>query len=308
MTYNLGLKTLGRFLGGSSNDSNEAAKLLFPRHGGLLAKREAALAQSITHLGTSVDQTDYSPTGLNLGTAGFWFAQFNAPAPITNALVDDNDVIQFPSWVLPDFNKANTGTPGYSFCLGGTSDCYSEGGNTTWNMLKLPNSTTGLSGAVVDPSTANNSSNTIRSLLLGPGTPSDFLLHVVVDNTNGQHNPDARLRARGQGFGPVPPAFDISGPNDPPPSTYNGIADVYTFRYLGFSSGDIIKLQLNSGNAANRAGIAGLMFDVVPEPTSFVLMLLGSFACAFQAPSKELVGSYIRLRCFARAAAAAAFL
>lgn len=229
-----------------------------------------ALAQSITHLGTSVDSTDYSATGLNIGSAGFWFAQFNAPAPVTNALVDDNDVIQFPSWVLPDFNKANTATPGYSFCL--APDCYSEGGNTTWNTLKLPDGTTGLSGAVVDPNTQNNSDNTIRSLLLGPGTPSDFLMHVVVDNTAGQHNPDARLRARGQGFAP---AFDISGPNDPPPSTYNGTADVYTFRYTGFADGNIIKLQLNSGNVANRAGIAGLMFDVVPEPSSAALLLLG---------------------------------
>ena len=94
-----------------------------------------------------------------------------------------------------------------------------------------------------------------------------------MDNTNGEHNPDSRLRARGQGF---VPAFDISGPNDPPPSTYNGTADVYTFRYTGFKDGDIIKLQLNSGNAANRAGFAGLMFDVVPEPSSMLLLALGA--------------------------------
>jgi hypothetical protein len=226
-------------------------------------------------VGTTVNSTDYSPSGLNLGTAGYWFAQFNAPTPVTNALLDDNDAIAFPSWVLPDFNKANTGTPGYTFCTGGAGDCFTEGGNPAWNTLTLPNGTTGLSGSVVDPSTANNSNNTIRSLLLGPGTPSDFLLHVVVDNTNGQHNPDSRLRARGQGFGPVPPAFDISAINDPPPSTYNGTADVYTFRYTGFSSGDIIKLQLNSGNVANQAGFAGLMFDVIPEPTSAALVLMG---------------------------------
>jgi hypothetical protein len=240
--------------------------------GTCLLNSRFAEAQSVTHFGTITDSTDYSPTGLNLGTAGFWFAQFNASSPVTNALLDDNDVIQFPTWVLPDFNKANTGTPGYSFCLGGSGDCYTEGGDTSWNSLKLPNGTTGLSGSVVDPSAANNSSNTIRSLLLGPGTPGDFMVHVVVDNTNGQHNPDARLRARGQGFAP---AFDISAINDPPPSTYNGTADVYSFRYVGFKDGDIIKLQLNSGNASFRAGFSGLMFDVVPEPTSAVLLLTG---------------------------------
>jgi hypothetical protein len=247
-----------------------------------LAGTQATSAQSITHIGTSVDQTNYSPTGLNIGTAGFWFAQFNAPSPVTNALLDDNDVIAFPSWVLPDFNKANTATPGYSFCTGGSGDCYSEGGDTSWNTLTLPNGTSGLSGSVVDPSSANNSNNTIRSLLLGPGTPADFLLHIVVDNTNGQHNPDARLRARGQGLGPTPPAFDISGPNDPPPSTYNGVADVYTFRYTGFADGTFIKLQLNSGNASFRAGFAGLMFDVVPEPSTCTLLVLGLLGFAWR--------------------------
>jgi hypothetical protein len=240
-----------------------------------LLSAPTAWTQTITHIGTTTNFTDFSPTGLNLGTAGFWFAQFNASAPTTNALIDDNDVDSYPSWVLPDYNKANTNTPGYSFCTGGSGDCYSEGGDTSWNTFKLPNGVTGLSGSVVDPSSANNSNNTIRSLLLGPGTPNDFLLHIVVDNTNMMHNPDARLRARGQGLGPNPPAFDISGPNDPPPSTYNGVADVYTFRYTGFADGTFIKLQLNSGNAANRAGFAGLMFDVVPEPTSALLLLLG---------------------------------
>jgi hypothetical protein len=233
-----------------------------------LLSLQAAHAQSITHVGTSVDKTDYSPTGLNIGTAGFWFAQFNMTAgPVTNAPVDDNDVNVFPSWVLPDFNKANAT---YSFAL--TPDAYSEGGDTSWSMLKLPNGTSGLSGSVVDPNTANNSNNTIRSLALGPGTPPAFLMHVVVDNTDGDHNPDSRLRARGERSG----VFDISAPNDPPPSTYNGIPDVYTFKYTGFQAGDIIKMQLNSGSANLRAGFAGLMFDVVPEPSSLVLVMLGT--------------------------------
>jgi hypothetical protein len=227
----------------------------------------------ISFVGANVDQTDYSPTGLNYGQAGFWFPQFNAQAPVTNALVDNNHVSQFPSWVLPDFNKANAG---YSWALGGAGDAYSEGGNTAWNTLKLPNGQTGLSGSLVDPGTANNSNNSIRSLLLGPGTPASFILRVVVDNTAGMHNPDSRLRARGERTG----TFDVSGPNDPAPSTYNGTADVYSFTYAGFQSGDIIKLQLNSGNAANRAGIAGLMFDVVPEPSGLSILAMGGAALA----------------------------
>ena len=34
---------------------------------------------TITFVGKTSDVTDYSPTGMNVGTAGFWFAQFNAP-------------------------------------------------------------------------------------------------------------------------------------------------------------------------------------------------------------------------------------
>ncbi|HEX6961543.1 MAG TPA: PEP-CTERM sorting domain-containing protein, partial [Lacipirellula sp.] len=100
--------------------------------------------------------------------------------------------------------------------------------------------------------------------------PSSFLFHVVTDNTSGEHDPAARLRARGE----RPSVFDISGPNAPAGlgANMNGSPDVYTWRYDGFASGDIIKLQLNSGNAAEQASIAGIMFDPIPEPTSVPLL------------------------------------
>ena len=41
---------------------------------------------------------------------------------------------------------------------------------------------------------------------------------------------------------------------------------------------DFIKLQLNSGVAGIDPGIAGLMFDVIPEPTSLSLVLGGLLA------------------------------
>jgi hypothetical protein len=37
-----------------------------------------------------------------------------------------------------------------------------------------------------------------------------------------------------------------------------------------------IKLQLNSGVVGETASIAGIMFDVVPEPSSALLLLIGS--------------------------------
>jgi len=220
-------------------------------------------AQSITFIGSTAG-SDYSDTGLDLGNAGFWFAQFNAASPVSGAAIDNNDRDSLPAWVTinpaPDTTFASTAT--------------TKGGQPNWATLTLPNGETGLSGAVVDSNTANNSNNTIRALALGAGTPSSFFFHVVTDNTAGEHDPASRLRARGERSG----VFDISGPNAPAglAANMNGSPDVYTWRYDGFASGDIIKLQLNSGNASEQASIAGIMFDPIPEPASGLLFAMAA--------------------------------
>lgn len=222
-----------------------------------------AHAQSITFI-NSATSSNYSDSGLNLGNAGYWFANFGASSPASGAAIDSNAANSLPAWVTinpaPDTTFATTAT--------------TKGGQSTWATLTLPNGSTGLSGAVVDSATANNSSNSIRALALGAGTPSSFFFHVVTDNTAGEHDPASRLRARGERTG----VFDISGPNAPAglAANMNGSPDVYTFRYDGFASGDIIKLQLNSGNAAEQASIAGIMFDPVPEPASAAMLAAGA--------------------------------
>jgi hypothetical protein len=138
----------------------------------------------------------------NLGTAGFWFAQFDAASPISGAAIDNNDRNSLPSWVT--INPASDTT----FAATATT----KGGEASWATLTLPDGEVGLSGAVVDANTANNSNNSVRALELGPGTPSMFRFYVVTDNTAGQHDPMNRLRARGERAG----VFDISGPNAPP--------------------------------------------------------------------------------------------
>ncbi len=149
-----------------------------------------AQAASITFDGTTTS-SNYSPTGLNLGTAGFWFANFAASTPVSGAAVDSNDRNSLPSWVLPNFDSGDTAN--YSFA---TTDS-SKGGQTSWAMLTLPDGETGLSGAIVDSKTANNSNNTIPMLLLGPGTPSKFRMSLVTDNTNGDHDSKGRIQAQG---------------------------------------------------------------------------------------------------------------
>lgn len=237
---------------------------------GMIATQFAEGA-SVSFEGVAVDQTDFSPSGLNLGTSGFWFAQFNASAPISGAAVNDNDRNSLPSWVTAIFNDPDPDEDN-SF----SSSATSKGGQTAWASLTLPDGEMGLSGAVVDSNTADNSNNTIRRLVLGPGTPKSFLMHVVTDNTNNEHNPAGRLRARGeQPEGGEDADFRLTSLD------FNGIPDVYTFRYDDFGDGGIIKMQLNDGGTSIGfppnvgASIAGLMFDVVPEPSSIALVLLG---------------------------------
>jgi hypothetical protein len=239
-------------------------------------------AKTISFVGVQFDQTDYRSTGLNIGKAGFWFPQFDAPTPVSGRPTDENDRNSLPSWAPINFTT-NFFDPTRTFSLdnGGVK---SEGGDPTWNTLKLPDGTLGLSGSVVDPQTVNNSNNTINKIVLTPGVagdplPQTFLLHIVVDNTNHEHDPVNRLRARGEG--PAQP--DVSVTLNPGPAAFNGIADVYTFRYSGWEADDFIKLQLNGAAAPSTgAGFAGLMFDVVPEPSSAGLALLGVIAACFR--------------------------
>jgi hypothetical protein len=114
-------------------------------------------------------------------------------------------------------------------------------------------------------------------LQLGLGAPRRFYFHIVTDNTNGANDPAGRLRARFEKTG----TFDVSGPNAPTGLAGNmdGSPDVYTFLYDSgptLSPGAFIKVQLNSGNAAEPASIAGFMFDRIPEPSSAILLVLGA--------------------------------
>ena len=53
-------------------------------------------AQSITFIGSTTG-SDYSDAGLDLGNFGFWFAQFDAVAPVSGAAIDNNDRDSLPA-------------------------------------------------------------------------------------------------------------------------------------------------------------------------------------------------------------------
>lgn len=232
----------------------------------LICAQPAAAEKIVLEGGIIRDVDNFSPAGIDLGKEGFWFANFDRLMAVSGEPVDSNDVNQFPSWILPDFDPMS---PDYSF-----GDEVSSAGDPLYDILRLPDGTTGASGSLVDAEADNNSNNTMKRLVLGQGVPSSFFMHVVVDNTNGEHDPGNRVRGRAESAdGMISEDFRYNTS----PSDFNGTADVYTFRYDNWEPGDFLKIQLNSGVDGIDPGFAGLMFDI-PEPMGLSLVLLGLMA------------------------------
>lgn len=231
----------------------------------------AQAQQSITFLGKQTS-SDYSDSGLDLGNEGFWFANFDAATANSGSAIDFNEANSLPSWVQLD------PTAGETF-----GNLVTTSGGQGWATLTLPDGTTGESGAALDSETQNNSNNTIKHLFLGPGSPGQFIFHVVTDNTT-TNNPAGRLRPRAQhdwtnpNTNAVEEIWSVNGPNLTG-QTFDGSPDVYSFLYKNIGDGSYIKLQLNSGVDFTSASIAGIMFDLVPEPSSALLLLLGAIGC-----------------------------
>lgn len=226
--------------------------------------------RSITFVGVTNDQTDFDALGI--GTSGYWFPQFAAPAPAAGRPTGENDRDALPSWAGPlnHFSFADCDLilePDEclekfltrTFSQDGPTT--SSGGEETWNTFTLPSGEVGLSGAIVDPATIGNSNNTINRIQLGDGVPASFYFHIVTDNTNRQHDPTNRLRPRGN-VGETDLDIEADVLLETSDLIFNGVADVYTFRFDGFAPGDYIKLQLNGDPApAEGASIGGFLFD-----------------------------------------------
>jgi hypothetical protein len=251
-----------------------------------------ATTHAITHTQTDLDATDFQALGY--GREGYYFPQFDGVSPATERPTFENMAFDPPSWASFQFDVTQ---PDRTFSLdaglfsGDFNDpldeaapfgnplvagVYTKGGQPAWDWFTLPDGAQGLSGAAVDEAADDNSNNSVNRIQLGVGTPSSFLLRIVVDNTNGEHDAAGRLRARGDtdNAEPVDVDADLSG------LTFDGSTDVYSFRYDNFVVGDFIKIQLNSGVPGEAPSIGGIMFDVVPEPSATLLGLvsLGSLA------------------------------
>jgi len=222
------------------------------------AEYDAKAVGKITFVGVIRDRTDFKQ--LNIGKAGYWFPQFNAKSPVAKRPTGENARDALPAWVVPLNHVTSFLDPAYktrTFSQDGPAR--SAGGMPKWNVFTLPSGEKGPSGAIVDPFARRNTNNSINRIQLRERAPDTFFFHVVTDNTNKEHDPTIRLRVRGNTRG-----IDIEAKTSPKTSdlTFNGIADVYSFRCEGFQPGDFLKLRL-SGDSAGGGGpsIGGLLFD-----------------------------------------------
>ncbi len=216
----------------------------------------------ITFVGVIRDQMDFQQLGI--GKAGYWFPQFAAKSPVVGRPTEENARDALPAWVGPLNHATKIWDPAFwtrTFSQDGPGR--SKGGQAEWNEFVLPDGQRGRSGAIVDPFAFNNTNNSVNRIQLGEGTPARFFLHLVTDNTNMEHNPTKRLRARGNAN-----SVDLESSSAPTEDElkFNGIADIYTFRYEGFQAGGFIKVQLN-GDSEQGPSIGGILFDTEFEPT-----------------------------------------
>lgn len=254
-------------------------------------------AQSATNVAASVadnllDTTDYSVLGAN---TGYWFANFGNPNAVTGAPTNSFEVSNLPFWIHLDADPAHSGMDdtgtnpdgtdytGYSF----ETVSNSTGGQPGWNVLTLPDGTTGLSGAAVDADNPSNNVDNWIKLRILPGAPTSATMWVVTDNWGtGAVNADplSRLRVRTKlldaGFNDVGDIDQVDSiPGNPVPN--NGIADAYAFALTNMAPGDGLLIRISSGASPSHGSIAGLMFNPIPEPSSAVMLLLGAAGCGW---------------------------
>lgn len=239
----------------------------------------SAAAATIVPYSVTRDVTNFSSSGYQIGTQGYWFANFDAASPVTDAPVNQNSANTLPSWAAVNFN------PGGSFPsdnLDGKPYAVSMGGLPGANEFTLPDGTTGGSGQVVDVRMTPGGSDTLlKDVTFNQATPTSLYFHVILDNVPldiGSHVDRVRVTYRlpQDGNTIVRALFDIL------PAENNGIADAYTFFIDGIENTGYLAIQLRTSTTSS-AGMAGFAFDtvLVPEPGGLLLLACGAVGLAF---------------------------
>jgi hypothetical protein len=208
---------------------------------------------------------------------------------VTGLPLNYNEVRNLPSWVHLETNPACKGfaddcstadgtlTTGFSFSETGAGTT-GTGGESSFNVLTLPNGNSGLSGQAV---TAVTGTESMAHLRLGPGAPDSFRLWVVLDSgTDPNFNSQGRLRVNIRNT-TGPPAFTAEGSADSEaevlpvgtdslphrlieansnPNANNGIADAWSFLIQGVQDHDDLVIRPTS-DGTDKASFAGIMIQ-----------------------------------------------
>jgi hypothetical protein len=270
----------------------------------LLVPQAAVAANSaVWESGTSlIDTTNY--TGL---APYYWFANFANASAVTGAPMDQSEVRNLPSWIHFETRPScigmaddcttsdTTNRTGFSFSENTTNltGATSIGGQPTFNNLTLPNAATGRSGEAVDSLSATGNTSTMANFRILAGAPTSFRMWVVTDNGDvggGVYQDQARMRVGLRGTGGPPYTSDLDQVSaEALPSGqrignialgHNGIADAWAFLFGDVNPDDLVTFQVSSA-ANSRPAFAGFMIEVVPEPASMVLVLLGTIGVGF---------------------------
>jgi len=234
-------------------------------------------AATISAVTVKYDVTDFSSSGYQIGTQGYWFANVGATEPVTNAPVNQSQANGLPSWAVLNFPSSFPVDN-----LDGKPYAVSQGGLAGANQIKLPDGTPTGSGQVVDVRmTANGSDTLVKDITFDANAPAGLYFSVILDNVPLSAGTQiSRVRATYRmpqdGNTIVRALFDI------PLNNFDGIADVYTFRLDGIQATGYLALQLTTTGNTTAAGMAGFAFDatLVPEPSSLALLILGGVAMA----------------------------
>jgi hypothetical protein len=243
-----------------------------------------------------IDTTDYT------GLANYWwFANFGNPNAVTGQPMDQFEARNLPSWIHLETRPAcigeddscanadTTNRTGFSFEENPAAiSSNSTGGQPNFNLLTLPDGTTGRSGQAVDPvSGAGTTAQEVFIRILA-GAPDNFRMWVVTDNGSGtNYNQQIRQRVSLRNTTGPPTYIGDSEQVDAEalpngvrigqtPVGINGIADAWAFRFTDVGLHDFITVRPTSA-AGSFPSFAGIM--IVPEPSSAALLMLGAVSC-----------------------------
>lgn len=225
-------------------------------------------AASITFIGVEMDIIDFS----GFGNEGYWMPGFACSSYQSGQRTDHNEHNTLHSWTGPLKHIERWELKEYvnrSFSMDGP--CSVTCGDINFSTITLPDSTTGLSGIVIDPAAAENSNNSINRITLNTGTPSSFIFSILVDNANVHHSAINKIAARGEHL--LEPIEPDTSPS-PGAAGFNGVPDLYRFRFDGFVPGDYIKVKFNGeddGSLINKnqnegSSFGGIFFDLPGMP------------------------------------------